>query len=380
MGAHHMSWLVVLRLPRTASFLYRTAFAYPKTSSSTPGRRSLGRRPHICTMAETLLQNIPKYTLQHTLNTPAPITALAFGHSGHLYAASGTSIAPSSTHRLLGSQTGPPDDGSLRVYDLSSSKVVRAVHGLGEEISSLACLKRAGSELRDVWLALGCKMLLFRMDQEKLVQIEADALEVIEVEDKGDDVLNEICGLVKFIPDRPREIVSGGYDSCLLHFDFVQGTVLSRREIPVAASTEGMSLSPPFLMSAAFGGTGVMAAGTADGRIWVGCGGEKGVKAAKKRRKWDGLDPGHELIEKVSEGPIVAMSFSDPLTVTFSTLLGTVSQYTIFRQDDESHLVNIWQESTGVAKTNALVVDQHRFVVAGLTSNARGIIEMWCKS
>ena len=45
------------------------------------------------------------------------------------------------------------DDGSLRVYDLSSYKVLKAVRGLGAEVSSIICVKRAGSELRDAWIA-----------------------------------------------------------------------------------------------------------------------------------------------------------------------------------------------------------------------------------
>ena len=42
---------------------------------------------------------------------------------------------------------------------------------------------------------------------------------------------------MKSIPDRPNELVSGGYDSALLHFDVAQGTILSRVDIseyPVA--------------------------------------------------------------------------------------------------------------------------------------------------
>ena len=40
----------------------------------------------------------------------------------------------------------------------------------------------------------------------------------------------KICAAVRFIPDRPSELISGGYDSTLLHFDFRQDTILSRRE------------------------------------------------------------------------------------------------------------------------------------------------------
>ena len=42
--------------------------------------------------------------------------------------------------------------------------------------------------------------------------------------------ISKICASVAFIPKRPGELVSGGYDSTLLHFDFRQGAILSRRE------------------------------------------------------------------------------------------------------------------------------------------------------
>lgn len=47
------------------------------------------------------------------------------------------------------------DDGSLRVYDLSSFKVLKAVRGLGAEVSSIVCMKKPGSDLRDAWVAHG---------------------------------------------------------------------------------------------------------------------------------------------------------------------------------------------------------------------------------
>ncbi|KAJ7046977.1 WD40-repeat-containing domain protein [Mycena alexandri] len=351
-------------------------------------------------MLEDLLNSLPNYRLNHVLlHTPSPISAIAFGHSGHLFAGS--------------------DDGSLRVYDLSSFKVCRAIKGLPAEISSVTCFKRPGSELRDVWLACGNKAYSFQMDSAKLVQLTADATVVIELCPE-EDVLNElalnpgkthlafstdsgnvgvvdlssktvsrmktahssICGIVRFIPDRPREIVSGGYDSCLLHFDFIQGTVLSRREIPQFPIAEGMSLSPPFIMSAAITTTGVMAAGTADGRLWLGFGGEKNsqTKSSKKKRtrKWDGLDPDDEHLEKAAEGPLVAMAFSDPLTLTVCTLLGSITQYRIIRQENrELQLVKIWEGETGVSKVNALIIDDKRIVVAGLDESAKGVIEIW---
>lgn len=50
------------------------------------------------------------------------------------------------------------DDGSLRIYDLSSYKVLKAVRAIGAEVSSIVCVKRPGSELRDAWIAHGQKV------------------------------------------------------------------------------------------------------------------------------------------------------------------------------------------------------------------------------
>jgi hypothetical protein len=68
-----------------------------------------------------------------------------------------------------------------------------------------------------------------------------------------------------------------------------------------------MALAPPFIMSMAMSNTGVLAAGTADGHLWIGFGGEKGPASKKKAKKWEGLDESKALLIKVAEGPIVAM-------------------------------------------------------------------------
>ena len=47
----------------------------------------------------------------------------------------------------------------------------------------------------------------------------------------------QVCGSVKCIPDRPSEIVSGGYDSAILHFDIGQGSILSRFDIGKCTAT-----------------------------------------------------------------------------------------------------------------------------------------------
>lgn len=73
----------------------------------------------------------------------------------------------------------------------------------------------------------------------------------------------------------------------------------------------GISLSPPFVTSTAVFLTGIAAAGTADGRIWIGTGGEKKLAAAggkkKKSRKWEGLKEADGLLVKVAEGPVVGL-------------------------------------------------------------------------
>ena len=45
------------------------------------------------------------------------------------------------------------------------------------------------------------------------------------------DSNTQVCGCVKFIPTKPKELVSGGYDQKLLHFDYTNGNLLSEREI-----------------------------------------------------------------------------------------------------------------------------------------------------
>ena len=73
----------------------------------------------------------------------------------------------------------------------------------------------------------------------------------------------------------------------------------------------GIGLSPPFIMSMAMSNTGVLAAGLADGRLWLGLKGDKASTSRKgpkkKSKKWEGLDEDESILVKVAEGPIVAM-------------------------------------------------------------------------
>ncbi|KIK59606.1 hypothetical protein GYMLUDRAFT_169355 [Collybiopsis luxurians FD-317 M1] len=343
------------------------------------------------------------YALVKSLNTPAPISSLEFGHAGHIFAGS--------------------RDGTLRLYDLSSFKVLKAVRGLKDEISSIACLKRPETELRDAWVACGNHVYLFKMDTPSLIMTEKDAISSLKLTE-DDDVLNEvcialdkkhlafttdiglvgvvelstssvttmkerhasICSCVAFVPDRPRELVSAGYDETILHFDFPEGTTLSQHKISSSQAIEGMSLSPPFIMSTAMSANGVLAAGTADGQLWIGFGGQKGLAAktkTKKARKWNGLSDQEKMVcTKVADGPLVAMSFSTTEILTASTLLGTIVQWKINGEssDQASILEELWKkEVTGMEKVNALVANDTKIIIGGFTKDEKGVIEIWDK-
>lgn len=197
---------------------------------------------------------------------------------------------------------------------------------------------------------------------------------------------DNICGTVKFIPDRPSEIVSGGYDSSLLHHDFHQRTVSSRFDLGTSPPSSGVSMSPPFILSLAMSPSGILAAGTADGRVWIGAGGEKmlGVSSRasvkKKRRKWEGLKQDKAITADVGHGPIAALSFIGPRTLLTSTLMGTVALYEIGGPTADGKLVMLqkWTKATtGVNKVNAIITMGDLIIIGGLSEAGGGVIELW---
>ncbi|KAG9102764.1 hypothetical protein FRC06_001171 [Ceratobasidium sp. 370] len=296
---------------------------------------------------------------QLSFEAPSPFTALSFTPHGEL---------------LVGGM-----DGSVRVYDLSAATqriLCKAVRGLPEEVSSV-CVPQTNQAagLGQVWVASGKQIFLFDLNSDKLVIDKKDAKDVIALieEDEGgeDNVLNEIAvskdliayscdsgsvgvfdtrtrnrklmramhsnvrivaaghlatilldiSLIPVLPDmwfsRIRSVVSGGYDSQLIHFDAPLGSVLSKLDMSVPASTNSpISLSPPFILAISMSSDGKLAAVTADGRLIVGRGGEKGRKDRGNKRKWNGLDS--ELTDQyhVAEGPVVGVYV--PLFFDFS--------------------------------------------------------------
>ncbi|KAI0273585.1 WD40-repeat-containing domain protein [Gloeopeniophorella convolvens] len=340
----------------------------------------------------------PQLAIQYTLRTPAHVSALFYTHNGAL---------------IVGS-----DDGSLRFYQPPATKVVKAIRGLGSEVSSVAGLR---SSLGDccVWVACGTSVTLFDLGAYPLIQTAENALKSIKVGEDDSDLVNEasislsenqknlsfttdngtvgtvdlttsavqrmrvhhssICATVRFIPDRPGEVVSGGYDSTLMHFDWRQGSILSRRQFSSPPPTSEVSLSPPFVLCLAVSITGAVAAGTADGQLWVGLGGDKRV-SIKKSRKWEGLREEMGLSCKVADGPIVTLAFLNPETIVTSSLLGVVSLHSVHIRGTASN----WKvESTAlgqteiIAKVNAIAIHGNSISIGGLTTDGKGIVEVY---
>ncbi|KAG1810958.1 WD40-repeat-containing domain protein [Suillus subaureus] len=347
------------------------------------------------------------YTCRQTLKTPAPISCLAEGSPDHFFAGS--------------------DDGSVRVYNQETLKVVKAIRSLGE-VSSVVCMSHNAGGLGDIWVASNRHALRFTMDTEKMILAKADATLMLELGADDDDMVNElslnqknsqlafcldsgtvgvvdlstkqisrlktshdnICGTVKFIPDRPSELVSGGYDSRLLHHDFHQRTVLSRFDIGTSPLPEssGVSMSPPFILSSAMSPSGILATGTADGRVWIGTGGEKmsgvsfGTSMKKKRRKWEGLKQDEGFTADVGHGPITALTFIGPRTLFTSTLMGKVTLHEIGgpTADGKLDIFPKWTKATtDVSKVNAIVATGDLVIIGGLSEKGGGMIEVWEK-
>lgn len=93
----------------------------------------------------------------------------------------------------------------------------------------------------------------------------------------------------------------------------------------------GISSLPPFITSIAMSPSGVLAVGTADGRIWIGLGGEKlppgSAKQSKRKKskKWNGLNEDEILDTKVADW------FINGLYVVSSRVLDLLSYWFILK-------------------------------------------------
>ncbi|KAH9945888.1 WD40 repeat-like protein [Epithele typhae] len=339
-----------------------------------------------------------------SLAIPSPVSALAFGPGGR--------------STVL---TEVLDDGCLRWYNLPSTKVVKAIKSLGDEISSISIHSQHRNEPETAWVASGRNVFCLPTESQKMILSKDDAIAEIFIGEDDDDLLNEltlsdngktlafssdsgavgivdisnksisrmktrhtnVCGSARFIPDRPSELVSGGYDSAVLHFDVAQGIILSRFDIASVPPTPGqsVSLSPPFVLSLSVSPSGLLAASTADGRVWIGSGGEKRPGAAKKKRtrKWEGLktDAGSWL--QVAEGPVVATAFVQADRLITCTLLGTITEYVVSRDAEDTLSVAKSRERTcrSLEKVNAMTANGSSVAVGGFGKGGKGFVEVW---
>ncbi|OSD08594.1 WD40 repeat-like protein [Trametes coccinea BRFM310] len=314
------------------------------------------------------------------------------------------------------------DDGSVRWYNLPSTKVSRAIKSLGDEISSIVWSQPKKDHPTSVWVASGPKLFAFPAETQKMIVSAADASCSLLVGEDDEDVLNElsisengrllafgsdsgsvgtieiptqkvsrmrashttVCGSVKFIPDRPSELLSGGYDSALLHFDIGQGNILSRLDISAPPPTQGVSLSPPFVLSVSISPLGLLAASTADGRVWLGGGGEKRPNSSqgnkkKRSRKWEGLKEDEGFWMQVADGPVVSTVFRDAERLVTCSLLGAIAEYKISRNPEGTlQPEKTWSSSTlHLEKVDAMAATQAWLVVGGFAKDGKGVVEVW---
>ncbi|QRW27691.1 WD40 domain-containing protein [Rhizoctonia solani] len=336
------------------------------------------------------------------------------------------------------------EDGTLRVYDLSPSAqraLCKAINGLPDEVSSICCQpsKLPPVAAGKAWVASGKQILLFDLTSDKLLIGSQEAEEVvtlIEGNDAEDNVLNQKIGVSKDMivyscdsgavgvydiqtkkrrvmkamhssvscchqytllvidcsgDDQKKAIVSGGYDSHLLHFDISTGSVLSRLDISTHTSSRGapVSLAPPFLYSVTINSNGVFTAGTADGNVLVGRGGERGRRDRPNRRKWNGLSADMVSQYHIAEGPVIGVAWVGSSELMSVTLLGQVKHLRLPEPQKRSHVLShtdietLWEtRTTKVDKVESLAVfetPEHvlHIAIGGLTSTGRGCIEIW---
>ncbi|KAH7341129.1 WD40-repeat-containing domain protein [Rhizoctonia solani] len=312
-----------------------------------------------------------------SFEAPGGFTALAFTETGILLAGG--------------------EDGNLRVYDLSPTAqrtLCKAIKGLPDEVSGICGQpsKLPPVALGKVWVASGKRISLNQEAQEVVTLVEDDGDEdnvlnqiavskdmiafscdsgvvgVYEIQTKKRRVMkamhSSICGTVGFVPIRPREIVSGGYDSQLLHFDASTGSILSRLDIY---------------------SNGAMAAGTADGRVIIGRGGEKGRGDRPNRRKWNGLNGDMVSQYHIAAGPVIGVAWVGPSELLSVTLRGRVKHFRLPESRPkirptigDVEVQTLWETQTKkVDKVDCLATfetSQNGFYIAigGLTPTGRG--------
>lgn len=93
--------------------------------------------------------------LRCNIAVPSAVSSLGFASVDSLWAGSGQSSQPVSQNKLVLTAVLMADDGTLRLYNLPSPKVVRAIKSLGHDI---ACIVVSAAAEGDIWIASGRKV------------------------------------------------------------------------------------------------------------------------------------------------------------------------------------------------------------------------------
>lgn len=138
-----------------------------------------------------------------------------------------------------------------------------------------------------------------------------------------------------------------------------------------------------------------MAASTADGRVWVGRGGDKSIASKKRHRKWEGLREDGGNWVGVAEGPVVSVyvedtrqpihnptesfhyrDFATPENFVACTLLGSLSQYEVGDGSTKARMV--WSRNVEqLEKVNCMRSNGKYAVVGGFSNGGRGLVEVY---
>lgn len=165
---------------------------------------------------------------------------------------------------------------------------------------------------------------------------------------------------------------------------------------PSPSLAPGISSLPPFVTSLAISSSGGIAAGTADGRIWVGLGGEKNPsqnlnanKGKKKRaRKWGGLSEEEGFETKIGEGMVTGLTFTSPDTLVSCSLNGKIIDHELVHpnpQAEEGMRAGGLRKTLEATAENCVKVDvlaystlHNRVAVGGIhTDTKKGVLELW---
>ncbi|GAB1517960.1 hypothetical protein RhiTH_001016 [Rhizoctonia solani] len=300
------------------------------------------------------------------------------------------------------------EDGTLRVYDLSPSAqraLCKAINGLPDEVSSICCQpsKLPPVAAGKAWVASGKQILLFDLTSDKLLIGSQEAEEVvtlIEGNDAEDNVLNQKIGVSKdMIVYSCDSGAVGVYDIQTKKRRVMKAMHSSTKRKQVSTGTETVedqlmsgapvSLAPPFLYSVTINSNGVFTAGTADGNVLVGRGGERGRRDRPNRRKWNGLSADMVSQYHIAEGPVIGVAWVGSSELMSVTLLGQVKHLRLPEPQKRSHVLShtdietLWEtRTTKVDKVESLAVfetPEHvlHIAIGGLTSTGRGCIEIW---